>query len=311
VSTRVVIVDDHAIVRRGLRSILELEQDIAVVGEAGGAAEALRTVDRTRPEVVLLDLRLSPGDESEGLAVCSRILQRRPETGVVVLSTFLEERLVAEALRRGAQAYVLKDVDLGELVRIIRAVARGEAGFDSRSAAVVRGLAARRSAASAGEERSALTGREREVKVPDVMIPEADFVAYDLGTGEQAENVKISELRKKLQETKPPSRRLPIRDASRAVLYVIHDSTLSAFADKQGKTIDDIGDMTVTNLLADDEYKKIIEANGFISQNSTVAEARRVMASIELCNDVFVTPSGKRDERAVGWLTNTLLAGVQ
>jgi two-component system response regulator DevR len=163
VSTRVVIVDDHAIVRRGLRSILELEQDIAVVGEAGGAAEALRTVDRTRPEVVLLDLRLSPGDESEGLAVCSRILQRRPGTGVIVLSTFLEERLVAEALRRGAQAYVMKDVDLAELVRIIRAVARGEAGFDSRSAAVVRGLAARRTAASAGEERSALTGREREV----------------------------------------------------------------------------------------------------------------------------------------------------
>jgi len=163
VSTRVVIVDDHAIVRRGLRSILELEQDIAVVGEAGGAAEALRTVDRTRPEVVLLDLRLSPEDESEGLAVCSRILQRRPETGVVVLSTFLEERLVAEALRRGAQAYVLKDVDVGELVRIIRAVARGEAGFDSRSATVVRGLAARPAAASVGEERSALTGREREV----------------------------------------------------------------------------------------------------------------------------------------------------
>jgi hypothetical protein len=157
----------------------------------------------------------------------------------------------------------------------------------------------------------ALTGREREVKVTDVMIHEADFVAYDLGTGEKAEDVKVSVLRAKMQEIAPPSRRLPIRDASRAVIYVIHDSTLSAFADKQGKTIDDIADMTVANLLADDEYKKIIEANGFISQNSTVAEARRVMASIELCNDVFVTPTGKRDERAVGWLTNTLLAGVQ
>jgi DNA-binding NarL/FixJ family response regulator len=158
----VVIVDDHAIVRRGLRSILELEQDISVVGEAGGATEALRTIDRTRPEVVLLDLRLSPGDESEGLAVCSRILQRRPGTRVVVLSTFLEERLVAEALRRGAQAYVLKDVDLGELVRIIRAVARGDSGFDSRSAAVVRALAARR-AAGGREESAVLTERERQV----------------------------------------------------------------------------------------------------------------------------------------------------
>ena len=162
-STRVLIVDDHAIVRRGLRSILELEQDIAVVGEAGAPAEALRTVERTRPEVVLLDLKLSPVGDAEGLAVCSQILERRPGTGVVVLSTFLDERLVAEALRRGAQAYVLKDVDLGELVRIIRAVARGESGFDSRSAGVVRALAAGRPAASAGDETPTLTEREREV----------------------------------------------------------------------------------------------------------------------------------------------------
>jgi two-component system response regulator DevR len=163
VSTRVLIVDDHAIVRRGLRSILELEQDIAVVGEAGGPAEALRMVERSRPEVVLLDLKLSPEGDADGLAVCSRILERRPETGVVVLSTFLDDRLVAEALRRGARAYVLKDVDLSELVRIIRAVARGESGFDSRSAAVVRALAAGKAAPSAGDERPALTEREREV----------------------------------------------------------------------------------------------------------------------------------------------------
>ena len=162
-STRVLIVDDHAIVRRGLRSILELEQDIAVVGEAGGPAEALGTLERTRPEVVLLDLKLSPDGDADGLAVCSRILERRPDTGVVVLSTFLDERLVAEALRRGAQAYVLKDVDLSELVRIIHAVARGEAGFDSRSAAVVRGLAVGSPAAKAGDGAPALTEREREV----------------------------------------------------------------------------------------------------------------------------------------------------
>lgn len=162
-STRVLIVDDHAIVRRGLRSILELEEDISVVGEASGAAEALRTVERSRPEVVLLDLKLSPEGDANGLAVCSRILERRPRTGVVVLSTFLDERLVTEALRRGARAYVLKDVDLSELVRIIRAVARGESGFDSRSAAVVRALAAGRPAPSTDDERPALTEREHQV----------------------------------------------------------------------------------------------------------------------------------------------------
>jgi len=119
------------VVRRGLRSILELE--------------------------------LSPGGDAEGLAVCSRILERRPGTGVVVPSTFLDEQLVAEALRRGAQAYVLKDVDLSELVRIIRAVARGESGFDSRSATVVRALAAGLPATSAEDGLPALTEREREV----------------------------------------------------------------------------------------------------------------------------------------------------
>ncbi len=162
-STRVVIVDDHTILRRGLRSILELEQDIAVVGEAGGPDDALRTVDRTRPEVVLLDLRLNPGGEAEGLAVCSRILERRPDTGVVVLSTFLDEQLVAEALRRGARAYVLKDVDVSDLVRIIRAVARGGSGFDSRSATVVRALAVGLPATRAEDKLPALTEREREI----------------------------------------------------------------------------------------------------------------------------------------------------
>jgi two-component system, NarL family, response regulator DevR len=184
VSTRVLIVDDHAIVRRGLRSILELEQDIAVVGEAGGPADALRTVERTRPEVVLLDLKLSPGGDADGLAVCSRILERRPGTGVVVLSTFLDEQLVAEALRRGAQAYVLKDVDLSELVRIIRAVARGESGFDSRSAAVVRGLAAGRPATKADDGAPALTDREREV---------VRLIAEGLTNREIGETIFVSE----------------------------------------------------------------------------------------------------------------------
>jgi DNA-binding NarL/FixJ family response regulator len=177
-------VDDHAILRRGVRSILELEQDIAVVGEAGGPAEALRAVERSRPEVVLLDLKLSPEGDADGLVVCSRILERRPRTGVVVLSTFLDEQLVAEALRRGARAYVLKDVDLSELVRIIRAVARGESGFDSRSAAVVRALAAGRPATGTADERPALTEREREV---------VKLIAEGLTNREIGETIFVSE----------------------------------------------------------------------------------------------------------------------
>ncbi len=156
-----------------------------------------------------------------------------------------------------------------------------------------------------------LTGLDREVKVVDVMIHEADFVAYDLAAGEKPETVKLSDVRARMAKIDPPSRRLPIRDPARAVLYVIHDSTLSAFADKQHETIDQIADMTIGDLLNDPEYREILEANGFVSRDATVAEARTVMSSIVHCNDVFVTASGKRDERAIGWLTNTLLAGVQ
>ncbi len=155
----VMLVDDHAIVRRGLRSILELEPDIAVVAEAGGRGEALRLLDRVRPDVILLDLKLSADHDAEGLELCSEILARRPDSRVVILSTFLDENLLNQALRRGAKAYVLKEVDVVELVRIIRAVSRGESGFDGRSAEMVRALVAH----DADDVGSDLTAREREV----------------------------------------------------------------------------------------------------------------------------------------------------
>ena len=158
-AARVMLVDDHAIVRRGLRSILELEPDISVVGEAGGRSEALRLLDRVQPDVILLDLKLSADLDAEGLELCSEILGRRPDSRVVILSTFLDENLLNQSLRRGAKAYVLKEVDVVELVRIIRAVSRGESGFDSRSAEMVRALVAH----SGDSLESEFTAREREV----------------------------------------------------------------------------------------------------------------------------------------------------
>lgn len=158
-TARVMLVDDHAIVRRGLRSILELESDISVVAEAGGRSDALRALDRVQPDVILLDLKLSADHDAEGLELCSEIIARRPDSSVVILSTFLDENLLNQALRRGAKAYVLKEVDLVELVRIIRAVSRGESGFDGRSADMVRALVAHD---GDGVEPD-LTARERQV----------------------------------------------------------------------------------------------------------------------------------------------------
>jgi DNA-binding NarL/FixJ family response regulator len=156
---RVLLVDDHAIVRRGLRSILELEPDVSVVAEAGDRSEALRALDRARPDIVLLDLKLSADRAAEGLELCSEIVERRPDASVVIVSTFLDEDLLNQALRRGAKAYVLKEVDVVELVRIIRAVSRGGSAFDGRSAAMVRALVA----GGHPQTEPEFTSREREV----------------------------------------------------------------------------------------------------------------------------------------------------
>ncbi|GAA0929261.1 MadR family response regulator transcription factor [Streptomyces thermoalcalitolerans] len=134
---RIVLVDDHAIVRHGLRSILERESDLEVVGEASTAAEAIAVVERTHPSIVLLDLKLSTGADTEGLELCAKLTERHPGLAVLVLTTFLDDSLVVEAIQHGARGYVVKDVDTTELLRSIRAVARNESAFDSHAAAAM------------------------------------------------------------------------------------------------------------------------------------------------------------------------------
>ena len=159
---RILVVDDHTIVRQGLRSILDLEPDFTVIGEAATPGEAVAQTARLRPDVVLLDLKLSDAAPAEGLDVCATLRGRHQDVAVVVLTTFLDERLLVGALRRGASGYALKDVDAVELARIIRAVRRGQSAFDSRSAdLVVRSLTAR-AAPSAG----VLSERELQVVRP-------------------------------------------------------------------------------------------------------------------------------------------------
>lgn len=156
---RIVIVDDHAIVRQGLRSVLEREDRLVVVGEAADAAETLDVVPRTTPDIVLLDLKLSTASDSEGIELCRTITDRYPGAAVLVLTTFLDESLVLRAIRAGARGYVVKDVDTSGLVRAIRDVSDGGSAFDARSAAaMVRGLHHPEPPKS-----SELTAREREV----------------------------------------------------------------------------------------------------------------------------------------------------
>lgn len=155
---RLVLVDDHAILRQGLRSVLERADDLVVVGEAASESEAETIVRATDPDVVLLDLKLSAGSEFEGLTLCAKLSDSYPKLGLLILTTFLDEDLVVRAVHAGARGYVVKDVDTTELVRAIRAISAGDSAFDSRSAAaVVRSLSGR------AEPRQQLTDREVEV----------------------------------------------------------------------------------------------------------------------------------------------------
>ena len=159
---RILVVDDHTIVRQGLRSILDLEPDFTVVGEAADAAQATEETARLRPDVVLLDLMLSDREPAEGLDVCAELRAKFDDVSVVVLTTFLDERLLLGALRRGASGYALKDVDAVELARIIRTVHRGQSAFDPRSTKlVVRSLTGQ--TAQPGPPTEVLSSRELEV----------------------------------------------------------------------------------------------------------------------------------------------------
>jgi DNA-binding NarL/FixJ family response regulator len=123
-TTRVLIADDQPLVRVGLRKILEFEPDVEVVGEAGDGEDAVRQVTRTRPDVVLMDIRMPVLD---GIEATRRITGAHPDTRVLILTTFGLDGYVYEALRAGASGFMLKDAPPEEIVGAARIVARGEA----------------------------------------------------------------------------------------------------------------------------------------------------------------------------------------
>jgi DNA-binding NarL/FixJ family response regulator len=147
----VLLVDDHALVRRGFRRILEDEPDMVVAGEASDGPEAIRLARQLRPKVIVMDCAM-PG--MNGLQATRQILENHPQTLVLMLSMHPEETLVRQALEAGARGYILKNaVDL-ELGAAIRRVVAGETVLDSQL---------RRPAALKGERNAALTQRELEI----------------------------------------------------------------------------------------------------------------------------------------------------
>ncbi len=124
---RLVLVDDHQVVRLGLRALLDSEPDISVVGEASTVAEALGVVDQLQPDIVLMDIRLP---DQSGIAACQQVRQHWPAVQVLMLTSFADEDLVLDAISAGAAGYVLKQVGTDDLLRAVRAVGRGDAVLD-------------------------------------------------------------------------------------------------------------------------------------------------------------------------------------
>ena len=131
---RVFLLDDHELVRRGVRELLEGEGDIEVVGEASTAAEALARVPAARPQVAVLDVRLPDGD---GVTVCRELRSQFPDLACLMLTSFSDDEALMGAVMAGASGYVLKDIRGGDLVGAVRTVAAGGSLLDARSTAQV------------------------------------------------------------------------------------------------------------------------------------------------------------------------------
>jgi DNA-binding NarL/FixJ family response regulator len=203
---KVLLVDDQALVRSGFRMILEAREDLEVVGEAEDGRKAVELAARTSPDVVLMDVRMP---ELDGIEATARILAERPETRVLILTTFDLDEYVARAIRAGASGFLLKDVRPTQLVDAIRVVAGG----DALLAPTVTRRLLERFASELGDDRvppslDRLTERELEI---------LRLVAEGLSNAEIAERLVVGESTVKTHVSSV-LRKLQLRDRVQAVI---------------------------------------------------------------------------------------------
>lgn len=158
---KVFLLDDHEVVRRGVKDLLEAEGDIVVVGEGSTAAEALARVPALRPEVAVLDVRLPDGD---GVTVCRDLRSRMPELGCLMLTSFADDDALYDAILAGAAGYVLKQIKGADLISAVRTIAEGGSLLDAKATARVMQRLRNEAANREREDPySALTEQERRI----------------------------------------------------------------------------------------------------------------------------------------------------
>jgi DNA-binding NarL/FixJ family response regulator len=213
----VLVVDDHEVVRRGLLAFLGSEPDIDVVGEAGGAAQALDLLasmdsDGRRPDVIVMDLQMAPID---GIEAIRRVRALYNDIEVVALTSFAEEERVHAALQAGASGYVLKDSDADDVAAAVRAAHRGELRIDP--------LVARRLISSLREGRgvdriSELTSRELEVLRLVAVGKPNKLIAAELGISERTARTHVSRILRKLR----------LNSRTQAALWAVREGLVDA-----------------------------------------------------------------------------------
>jgi DNA-binding NarL/FixJ family response regulator len=178
---RVVIADDHPMVRYGLRAVLDTHEQLSLVGEAQTGRELVGVVAATMPDVVITDLHMP---DLNGAAATRVLLEQRPDLGVLILTMHDDDESVFEAMRAGARGYLLKGADRAELVSTVLALARGETVFGPSVARRIVGFFLESTLRYSGNAFPSLTSREREV---------LDLVAAGKRNGEIARGLQLSE----------------------------------------------------------------------------------------------------------------------
>ena len=189
---RVLIVDDHGVVREGLRAFLDLQDGLEVVGEAADGRQALAQAERLRPDVILMDLVMPHLD---GVGAMRELRRRMPEIRVVALTSFLDEERLLPAIQAGAAGYLLKDADPAEVVRAVRAAHEGQAIIAPAAAArLVDAIS--QSAGPSPHDR--LTAREREVLELIANGRSNKLIALELGISEKTVKAHVGRVLAKL-----------------------------------------------------------------------------------------------------------------
>lgn len=200
----ILLVDDHAVVRKGLRLFLEPDDNLEIIGEAANGQEALSLVEQRKPDVVLMDLLMPVLD---GVSAIREIKERHPETEIIALTSVLEDRLVVDAVQAGAMGYLLKDTDADALVEAIYAASRGEVRLHPDAAKLLV------QSVRTVEMRESLTPRETEV---------LRLVAKGLSNKEVARATSLSELTVKTHVARILSK-LNVTSRTQAALFALKE----------------------------------------------------------------------------------------